>query len=282
MRVLVFGAGGLLGSALVPELEARGWEVGGLRSAHVDVTDREGVRHAVAAWRGDVVVNLAAWTDVDGAERTPDRAFAVNRDGAANVARAARDVGARLVHLSTDYVFDGRRSEPYPPDAHPSPLNVYGRSKLEGEEAVRAEGDRWLLVRTSWLYGDGGPNFVQKILARARAGEPLEVVDDQRGRPTWTMSLAGTLADLIAREPRGIFHAADGGDATWWELAAEALRIAEVVAEPGRVGSERFRGGARRPPYSVLDVSATEELLGRPMPPWRESLASYLGGGGGP
>jgi dTDP-4-dehydrorhamnose reductase len=279
VRALVFGASGLLGRALVPELEGRGWDVSPLRRSHVDVANREAVRDLVASWRGDQVVNLAAYTAVDQAEREPERAFAVNRDGAGNVARAARDVGARLLHLSTDYVFDGRRSAPYPPDAHPSPLSVYGRSKLEGEEAVQGEGGHWLLVRTSWLYGAGGPNFVEKVLDRARRGERVEVVDDQRGRPTWTVTLAETLGDLLDGEARGTFHAGDGGDATWWELAREAFRLAGIEGEPERVGSSRFRGGARRPPYSVLDLSATEALLGRPAPHWKESLKAYMEGG---
>jgi dTDP-4-dehydrorhamnose reductase len=288
VRILLFGASGLLGRALVPEIEGRGWEVHGLRRSHVDVTDREGVRDVVAPWRGDWVVNLAAYTAVDQAEREPDRAFAVNREGAENVALAARRVGARLLHLSTDYVFDGRRDSPYPPDARASPLNVYGRSKLEGEEAVLGVGGRPLVVRTSWLYGAGGRNFVDVILDRGRRGERVEVVTDQRGRPTWTRSLARTLVLLMRRDagrveeagpgagPEGILHAADGGDATWWELAREAFRLEGIEPEPVPVESARFRSAARRPGYSVLDTSATVRILGEAPPHWTEALAAYL------
>jgi dTDP-4-dehydrorhamnose reductase len=297
MTILVFGGHGLLGSDLIPVLETRGHRVVAPSRGEADVTDREAVQKAVeAAARGDAasgseaasgtgatsetlawVVNLAAYTAVDGAEREPERAFAVNREGAENVATAARRAGSRLLHLSTDYVFDGRRGAPYPPDAHPSPLNVYGRSKLEGEEAVAGAGGRWLIVRTSWLYGAGGRDFVDGVLERGRKGEPVEVVTDQRGRPTWTRSLARTLTLLIEAEAQGIFHAADGGEASWWEMAAEAFRLEGLEPGPAPVDSARFRSAARRPGYSVLDTSRTEAVLGESPPHWKEALASYLG-----
>jgi dTDP-4-dehydrorhamnose reductase len=285
MTILVFGGHGLLGTDLIPVLEARGHRVVAPSRDEVDITDRQAVRErveAVARAEADSggltwVVNLAAYTAVDGAEKEPERAFAVNREGAGDVATAARQAGARLLYLSTDYVFDGRRGSPYPPDAHPSPLNVYGRSKLEGEEAVEGVGGRWLVVRTSWLYGAGGRNFVDGILERGRRGEPVEVVTDQQGRPTWTRSLARTLTLLMEADAEGSFHAADGGEATWWELGSEAFRLEGIKPGPVPVGSARFRSAARRPGYSVLDTSRTEALLGESPPHWKEALAAYLG-----
>jgi len=277
MRALILGAEGLLGRDLIAVMEHRGWEVRGLGRSEVDVTDRKRVEEVVGAWGRGWIVNLAAYTDVDGAEGSPDAAFAVNRDGAGIVARAARKAGTRLLHLSTDYVFDGRRSVPYRPDDLPSPLNVYGRSKLEGEEAVAGYGSRPLTVRTSWLYGAGGRDFLDAVLERGRKGEPVKVVSDQRSRPTWARSLASTLSVLMERDAAGVLHAGDGGDASWWELATEAFRLAGLPEGPEAVDSGRFRTAARRPRYSVLDISDTERIVGTPPAHWKESLAGYMG-----
>jgi len=278
MRALILGAAGLLGRDLLAVLENRGWEARGVGRSEVDVTDRKRVEEVVGGWGRGWIVNLAAYTDVDGAESSPDVAFAVNRDGAGNVARASREAGVRLLHLSTDYVFDGRRSSPYRTDDLPSPLNVYGRSKLEGEEAVEGSGGRPLVVRTSWLYGEGGRDFLDSVLERGRRGEPVKVVSDQRSRPTWAWSLAGTLSLLMERDAAGIFHAGDGGEASWWELATEAFRLAGLPELPEAVDSSRFRTAARRPRYSVLDISDTERIVGTSPPHWKQSLAGYMGG----
>lgn len=275
MRVLVTGARGMLARALLRELERRGHEVVGLGRDALDVTDADAVERAVREWAPDVVVQCAAYTRVDDAETDEATAFAVNAEGTRNVARACRVIGARLVYPSTDYVFDGRATSPYRPDHPPAPLNAYGRSKLAGEAAAREAGD-WIIARTSWLYGAGGRNFVSTILRRAMEGTPLRVVDDQRGTPTWTGTLAVTLAGLLEADvPSGIYHTTGRGETTWYGFAREALRLAGIDADIVPVPTEAFPTPARRPRYSVLDCSSTEAVVG-PLPDWREALAKAL------
>jgi dTDP-4-dehydrorhamnose reductase len=275
VRVLVTGARGMLARALLRELERRGHEVVGLGRDALDVTDADAVERAVREWAPDVVVQCAAYTRVDDAETDEATAFAVNAEGTRNVARACRVIGARLVYPSTDYVFDGRATSPYRPDHPPAPLNAYGRSKLAGEAAAREAGD-WIIARTSWLYGAGGRNFVSTILRRAMEGTPLRVVDDQRGTPTWTGTLAVTLAGLLEADvPSGIYHTTGRGETTWYGFAREALRLAGIDADIVPVPTEAFPTPARRPRYSVLDCSSTEAVVG-PLPDWREALAKAL------
>lgn len=313
MRVLVTGATGLLGSAVTRVLASRGHDVvAGVRRPGegtaervelraLDVTDAAQVRRVLEASAPEAVVHCAGYTDVDGAEAHPHEAMGVNADGTRSVALAALQVGAPLLYPSTDYVFDGTSPEPYEPGDPRRPVNAYGRSKKAGEDALRAVGGRWMVVRTSWLYGPDGRDFVDAVLERARAGERLRVVDDQRGRPTWTGSLAPALVELLERAvaspdwlplppagkgaPAGltgrILHLADRGTATWFELARAALRIAGVEADVEPVSTEAWGAPAARPRNSVLDISAAEERLGRPMPEWTDSLARHLSPGDG-
>jgi len=269
----------MLARALIPELERRGHEVIGLGRDALDVTDADAVERAVREWVPDVVVQCAAYTRVDDAETDEATAFAVNAEGTRNVARACRAVGARLVYPSTDYVFDGGASSPYRPDHPTAPLNAYGRSKLAGEAAAREAGD-WIIARTSWLYGAGGRNFVSTILRRALEGTPLRVVDDQRGTPTWTGTLAVTLAGLLEADvPSGIYHTTGRGETTWYGFAREALRLAGIDADIVPVPTEAFPTPARRPRYSVLDCSSTEEVVG-PLPHWHDALGAAIAEGG--
>jgi dTDP-4-dehydrorhamnose reductase len=275
MKVLVTGAGGMLARALLHELVSRGHEAAGFHRYELDVTSADAVSAAIEGLRPDAVVQCAAYTKVDDAESHEALAFAVNADATANVARACRSVGARLVYPSTDYVFNGSAAAPYTPDTPVSPINVYGRSKLAGEVAARGAGDA-LVVRTSWLYGPGGRNFVDTIVARARAGAPLRVVNDQRGAPTATPDIARMMVLLLERDaPAGIYHATNAGETTWYGLACAALDLAGVDAQIEPCRSAEFVTAARRPMYSVLDCSGTYEMTG-PAPHWREALAAVL------
>jgi dTDP-4-dehydrorhamnose reductase len=275
LKVLVMGARGMLARALLRELVSRGHAAVGLARGALDVTSMAAVSAAIERARPDAVVQCAAYTKVDDAESHEALAFAVNAEGTANVARACRTLGARLVYPSTDYVFDGSAVAPYPPAAPVAPINAYGRSKLAGELAAREAGDA-LIVRTSWLYGPGGRNFVETVLARARAGSPLLVVNDQRGAPTATPDLARMMVRLLERDaPAGIYHATNAGETTWYGLACAALEIAGVAAQIAPCGSGEFVTAARRPMYSVLDCSGTYEVTG-PAPHWREALEGVL------
>jgi len=265
----------MLARALRAELLRRDHDVVALDRAALDVTDPRAVLFALRAVRPDVVIQCAAHTRVDDAEHEEELALRVNATGAAHVARACREIGARFLYPSTDYVFDGAATAPYAPDAPTAPINAYGRTKLAAEAAAREAGD-FLVVRTAWLYGAGGRNFVASILERARAGQPLRVVDDQRGSPTWTGSLAAAIAALLeAGAPAGIYHATNAGETTWYGLAVAALELAGIDAPVPPVSSDEFMRPARRPRYSVLDCSATTALIG-PLPHWRDALAAAL------
>ena len=269
------GAEGLLGTALAADARSRGHEVIALGHAALDVTDARAVREAAEAVRPDAVVHCAAYTAVDRAEAEPERARAVNRDGTRHVAEAAQQVGATLVYVSTDYVFDGQKRSPYLPDDPPRPLSVYGRTKLEGEEAARRAGGESLIVRTSWLYGPRS-GFVPAILRRAREGQALRVVDDQRGRPTWAPHAASAILDLLESGARGVWNVAGQGECTWFELAGEALELEGLAVDSRAVSSVEYGAPALRPGYSVLDLEATEERIGRSLPHWRQGLRECL------
>ena len=298
MKIVVTGGHGLLGSDFVRVGAERGHECVPLGRDELDVTDRLVAERVLGELAPDWVVHCAAYTAVDRAEEEPEAAFRVNRDGAENVARGAAAAGARVVYISSDYVFDGLGSEPYRVTDPVGPVGVYARSKLAGELAVMdgfgamgarvagAGGRRArevtsggpMIVRTGWLYGESGHHFVRAILARGRAGKPLSVVEDQRGRPTWTRNVAETVLELMERPVEGVWHVADGGDATWLELAREALSLAGVEAPVRGVTTEEWGAAAPRPRYSVLDLSGTERELGRPAMPWNEALRRYLEG----
>ncbi|MFB7862462.1 MULTISPECIES: dTDP-4-dehydrorhamnose reductase [unclassified Streptomyces] len=280
-RWLITGAAGMLGRDLAEVLADSGADVTALTRAELDITDAEAVRAAVTGH--DVVVNAAAWTDVDGAEAEEAAATRINGEGPRVLAAACADSGAVLLQVSTDYVFPGDATEPYRHDAPTSPVNAYGRGKLAGEQAV-AEllPERGYVVRTAWLYGAHGRNFVSTMLGLAEQRETVDVVDDQRGQPTWTRALARQLRDLgeaavAGRAPAGVYHGTASETATWFDLARAAFELTGLDPERVRpTTSEKFVRPARRPSYSVLAHERWAEAGVAPQPHWRDQLTEAL------
>jgi dTDP-4-dehydrorhamnose reductase len=282
-RALIAGAAGQLGRALVAAAPAT-WEVVACGRAELDVGDETAVARVLRQARPALVLNAAGFTAVDRAESEPDPAWAANARGPGYLARTARDVGARLIHVSTDFVFDGAQGRPYLPLDSPNPLGVYGRTKLEGEREIeRALEGRALVVRTAWLYGAEGRNFVHTMLRAMREKDEVGVVADQTGTPTWVRSLAAALWALAERPAvRGIHHYTDAGTASWYDFAVaiqeEALRLGlldrATPVRPLRTGE--FPAAARRPPFSVLYKTATWAVLGAPAAHWRANLRRML------
>jgi dTDP-4-dehydrorhamnose reductase len=273
MRVLIFGATGLLGKALT-----KTWtegEVHGLGSSHADIRDESQVRTAVAKFKPDWIVLAAAYTDVDGCESNQDLAFAVNSRGVANVARAAREHSARLLFVSTDYVFDGTKTSPYEVTDPRSPRSVYGRSKAQAEEELQRILPESCIARTSWLYGVGGKCFPDTILKLAAARPALDVVDDQRGSPTFTDDLASAIIQLCHKDASGIVHVTNSGDCTWFDFAREIVAAAGPATEVRPTTTDKFPRPAERPKYSVLS-RASLESYGIRMPEWKDGLRRYL------
>lgn len=275
-RLLVTGGHGMLAYDLVPRAERAGHHVRALGRDDLDITDLDAVDAAVRA--ADVVVNAAAWTAVDDAEEHEAEAFGVNAVGAANLARAAHRHGATLVHISTDYVFDGVATTPYPVDAPIAPRSAYGRTKAAGEWAVRSECPRHFVLRTAWLYGAGGRNFVSTMARLAAERDTVSVVDDQTGGPTWTADLADRILQLIGGEAAyGTYHATNTGTTTWCGLAREVF--AALGHDPARVlavTSEQFPQAATRPRFSVLAQDRWQRVGLDPMRDWRTALASAI------
>jgi dTDP-4-dehydrorhamnose reductase len=279
-RWLVTGAGGMLGRDLLAALARAGVPdeaVTGLDRSALDITRPKDVAAAVSAavGPGDVVVNCAAWTAVDDAESLEGEAFLINAVGPQVLARACAVKGARLVQPSTDYVFDGTATSPYPVDAPVGPRSAYGRTKLAGEWAVQVElPDAHWIVRTAWLYGEHGPSFVRTMARLEAEREFIDVVDDQHGQPTWTRDLADRIVAMVdAAAPAGIYHACSSGQTSWHGLAAEVFGL--LGADPMRVRtttSAAFVRPAPRPAYSVLDLSGWKRAGLTPMRDWREAL----------
>jgi dTDP-4-dehydrorhamnose reductase len=276
-RWLVTGAAGMLGQDLGKLLRRRGEPVTALARRELDVTDPQAVADVIGEHHPDVVVNCAAWTAVDAAEEHEAEALRVNGSGVVHLASACQRQGARLVQISTDYVFGKNEQRSYAEDDIPAPVNAYGRSKLAGERAVLGTPGGYI-VRTAWLYGAHGPNFVQAMLRRARDGSAVQVVDDQRGQPTWTVDVAEQIVALIGAgaEP-GVYHATSAGATTWYGLAREIFRL--TGADPGRVTpvtSAGYPRPAARPACSVLGHEAWARIGGAPIGTWTGSLARAL------
>ncbi|MGA3113212.1 MAG: dTDP-4-dehydrorhamnose reductase [Syntrophobacteraceae bacterium] len=288
-NVVVVGSGGMLGWEVVESLKSAGHKVAALDIPLIDITKRESIRSVLGGIGSPVLLmNCAAYTAVDKAESEPEAAFAVNRDGPANLADECERLGIPLIHISTDYVFNGKSNRPYLEEDAADPLNVYGLSKWEGEEAVRSRLARHLIVRTSWLYGSRGQNFVKTMLKLGKEREELKVVSDQYGCPTWSFDLAGCLVRIGERAlagseevPWGTYHFCGEGITTWYHFALaildearrrESVRIAVVSPVP----SSSYPTVAARPMYSALDCGKIEASLGIAPPPWEKSLAGLM------
>jgi dTDP-4-dehydrorhamnose reductase len=278
--VVVIGASGMLGSAVTILCADLGVKCHAYPESHLDITDPAALevtlaRVAEQSGSRAVVINAAAFTNVELAEDQEERAFAVNDRGARNLAEAATRHGLGLIHVSTDFVFDGTKEQGYKEEDIPNPLNAYGRSKLAGERAVLAAYPEVLLVRTAWVYGPGGDNFPRKIIERARHRDVLEVVSDEIGSPTYSIDLARGLLELWRLGATGVFHLAGSGSCSRYEMAQEVIDAAGLATRLVPVASSAFPSRAMRPARSVLCLDKSRRL-GVEMPPWRESLRSYV------
>jgi dTDP-4-dehydrorhamnose reductase len=274
--LLITGAHGQLGRALTAAAEIRGLRAQGRDLDTLDIRDRDVVGRWICSARPSTVINCAAFTAVDDCESHQDDAMAVNGIAVGHLASACNKVGAVLIQVSTDYVFDGLGERPYAEDDPVAPLNFYGFSKLHGEELARSA-DRHLIVRSAWLFGHSGRNFVDTIRSRIFDGTPtLKVVVDQRGCPTFCDDLAESILDLTAAQAHGTVHAVNSGNTSWYGLAQEIARLVAAEVEILPVPTQEFPRPATRPAYSVLDTSRLVALIGRPMPTWQDALARYL------
>ena len=280
MKVAVIGPRGQLGSALCEAFRRRAVDCVELDHGRVEVTDPQSVLVALRDARPATVVNTAAFHKVDACEEDPKRAFEVNALGALHVARACREAGARCVYVSTDYVFDGAKAEPYREDDLPNPVNVYGASKLAGEHLVVQTCPDALVVRVASLFGGlgsrgKGTNFVLTVLERARRGEALRVVDDVRMSPTYAEDAAAAIVELVARGASGVFHVVNKGACSWYELAVRVLELAGLRVPVHPVPQEAYPARARRPRNSALST-AKLEARGLRLPPWEDAVQRYL------
>ncbi len=277
-RILIIGARGMLGRDLTALLrsssddEVIAWDI-----EEIDIRNERETVAKIGALQPEVIFHLAAFTQVDACESEAEKAFAVNAEGTKHVALGAVACRARVVFLSTDYVFDGGKSLPYREDDLPRPLNVYGHSKWKGEQYLQGLTEDALIVRTQWLYGRFGNNFVAAVLRQAREKGELRIVTDQTGSPTYTVDLAGVLSALARRDLRGVLHVTNSGSCTWYQFGRAILELqglGQVRVVP--VSSDEFHRPARRPSYSVLSCQKLKERTGLTLRPWREALEAYL------
>lgn len=275
MKVAITGAGGMLGQALSPCLESRGHETIDLPKEDLDVTNFSHVQDVLSKIKTlDLVIHCAAYTKVDQAESEPGLAYLINGYGTENLAVVCNKLNVPMLYISSDYVFDGEQHRPYTPWDFTRPLSVYGKSKLAGETAVWRHLTKFYTVRTSWLYGPHGKNFVETIIGLAEQHKPLRIVSDQIGSPTCTLSLAEVIADLIVTERWGVYHASDDGITSWYEFAKAIVQGKNVEVSP--IETKDMPRPATRPKYSVLDKTSLIHTIGRELPSWQDSLNTYL------
>jgi dTDP-4-dehydrorhamnose reductase len=283
-RILVIGAKGMLGRDLVEILRSSSrvdqrldWEVFGWDIEEIDIQEEKNTVTKIESLRPNIVINIAAYTNVDGCESHDEKAFAINAEGMRHVALGALRCRAKVVYLSTDYIFDGKKREPYLEDDPPHPLSVYGRSKLRGEQYVQEMVEDALIVRTQWLYGKYGNNFVASVLRQAREKKVLSIVNDQVGSPTYTIDLSRAISVLIQCDARGVFHVANSDLCTWFAFGQEILKLSGMEGvRIVPISSEELGRPATRPLYSVLNTEKLKRETGMTLRPWSEALKEYL------
>lgn len=277
MKVLVTGVKGQLGYDVVRELEKRGHEAVGVDIEEMDITKADEVSRVMKSAAPDAVIHCSAYTAVDRAEEEPEICRTVNADGTANIAAVCAEIGCKLLYLSTDYIFSGDGERPWEPDDEPSPLNVYGQTKYEGEQAIKAKLDKYFIVRISWVFGINGSNFIKTMLRLGKENGAVKVVSDQIGSPTYTADLAVLLADMIESEAYGQYHATNEGLCSWYEFAKEIFRAADmndVTVTP--VSTGEFPAKAKRPLNSRMNKERLVENGFRKLPSWQDAVARYI------
>jgi dTDP-4-dehydrorhamnose reductase len=276
VKILLLGHKGMLGSDLLLKLSME-HEVVGMDKEEIDIVSASECKKSIKDITPDIVINAAAYTNVDGCETAKDECFAVNAEAIKNIAVACRDKNIRIIHFSTDYVFDGAAKQPYKEDHQCNPINTYGASKMAGERYLRSLSENYILIRTAWLYGVNGKNFVQTILEKVKTTKKLTVVDDQTGSPTYTKDLAAAVDLLITKNAKGIFHITNRGSCSWYQFAVKILQeagIHDIDVTP--IKSDQLQRPAMRPAYSVLSMQKFIQTTGKTMQPWQLALQDYL------
>lgn len=278
MKILITGAKGMLGKDLVHILREAGHDVDATDIEELDITNAKQIKAHIKNSKPHIIVNCAAYTQVDKAEEEQAKALLINGIGAQNIALACRELNIDLCQISTDYVFDGKKKTGYTPFDSPNPIQVYGQTKLAGEKYVQEILKKYYIVRTSWLYGINGPNFVKTILRLSQSQKELKVVDDQIGSPTWTATLSHVITKIISSQQYGIYHASDKTDngISWYEFAREILRLSGSSSAIVPIKTSEFPLPAKRPAYSVLDLRVTSLIIQATPPHWKKSLSKYM------
>jgi len=275
MKLLVTGSRGMLGRALAKEL-AYDYQLIGIDIENADITDENQIKDEIFSIRPDIVIHSAAYTEVDNCEKNKELAFRINAKGTENVSNACKLVNAKLIYISTDFVFDGEKQTPYSETDIPNPLSTYGSSKLEGEKAVQSIIQNHLIIRTAWLFGPNGKNFVDTILRLAQSEPELKIVNDQKGSPTYTLDLAKAINLLTQKKATGIFHITNSGECTWYEFAKKILELREISKKITPITSDQLKRPAKRPAYSVLSKMRFENATTTKIRNWQDALAEYL------
>ena len=275
MKVLVTGVKGQLGHDMIKELEKRGHTAVGVDIDNMDITDQEAVRRVVTQAAPEAVVHCAAYTAVDAAEDHEELCRLVNAKGTEHIVSVCRDLDCKLMYISTDYVFNGQGERPWEPDDEREPLNVYGQTKYEGEQAVETL-EKYFIVRIAWVFGVNGKNFIKTMLNLGKTRDSLTVVDDQIGSPTYTYDLARLLVDMVETEKYGRYHATNEGLCSWYEFACEIFKEAGIQVKVSPVSSDMYPARAKRPMNSRMDKSKLRDMGFEPMPSWQDALRRYL------